>query len=475
LVSFIGYVLSESNHTKNRIKFSNTDEDSLGHFKLLTKKLFSLDYIERVNKGVPEVEINSKTLTDYLDKSLDFKPKLSGDKEIPPALMGLTDNLTAILLRVLFDMEAYVPDVNKNPGGLEIEFTSKSKKLVEQVQILLNRFGIVGRFKEKIVNDESYWRLLIGGSDNHRLFRDKIGFNLKSKANRLNALCQCGLKRNRFFLPIVGLLDNLRQSLGLTQKQFFLDDKHVARMKRDNRITYHRIEEMADSTDNPMLRKLANSDNKWDEIANIEQEDYDDYVYDLTIEDTHTFIVSNGLIAHNTTLANKICQDWLGEDMGSVSNMAHETREIQIKEQVNIKKDGKELSFNLVDTPGIATRIDYEDFLKHGMKEKDAKGRAKEATKGVIDSIKWLDDMDAVIIVLDSTKNPYSQVNVTIIGNLEARKIPVLICANKTDLKKSDLKKVKSAFPQYDVVPISAKYAKGMEEFYEGLFVLVGK
>src|SRR3989344_5891595 len=116
-----------------------------------------------------------------------------------------------------------------------------------------------------------------------------------------------------------------------------------------------------------------------------------------------------------TTLANKICQDWLGEEMGTVSSVAHETREIQIKEQINIKRGSKELSFNLVDTPGIATKIDYEDFMKVGMKEKDAKRRAKEATKGVIDSIKWLDDMDAVVVVLDATKDPYSQVNVTII------------------------------------------------------------
>src|SRR3989338_11215585 len=72
-----------------------------------------------------------------------------------------------------------------------------------------------------------------------------------------------------------------------------------------------------------------------------------------------------------TTLANKICQDWLGEDMGTTSSMAHESREIQIKEQITIKSKGKELTFNLVDTPGIATKIDYEDFIKAGMKEKE--------------------------------------------------------------------------------------------------------
>ena len=172
-----------------------------------------------------------------------------------------------------------------------------------------------------------------------------------------------------------------------------------------------------------------------------------------------------------TTLANRICQDWLGEDMGGVSNIAHETREIQIKEQISIKNEGgKELTFNLVDTPGIATKIDYEDFIKAGLAEKEAKVRAKEATKGIIDSIKWLDEMDTVIIVLDATLDPYSQVNITLIGNLAAREIPVVIVANKIDLKKANIKRVESAFPQYEVVGLSAKYGTNMDEFYDALF-----
>jgi GTPase len=174
-----------------------------------------------------------------------------------------------------------------------------------------------------------------------------------------------------------------------------------------------------------------------------------------------------------STLANRVCQDWLGEEMSTVSHVAHETREINIKEKVTIKnKKGKELTFSLVDTPGIATRIDYEDFLKRGMKKTEAKKRAKEATKGVIDSIKWLDDMDSVIVVLDSTQDPYSQVNITILGNLQARNVPVLIAANKVDLKKSNMDAVKAAFPQYKVVGISAKYGKHIEDFYEHLFKL---
>lgn len=176
-----------------------------------------------------------------------------------------------------------------------------------------------------------------------------------------------------------------------------------------------------------------------------------------------------------TSLANQICKDWTGEELGIVSKIPHETRDVQFKEKVEIEYKGKKMTFKIVDTPGIATRIDYEDFLKHGLTKGEAKRRAKEATQGIIDSIKWLDDMEAVVVVLDSSENPYSQVNITIIGNLVARKIPVLVVANKIDLKKSSVKKVEAAFPEFEVVGISARERLNMDEFYESLFRLAKK
>ncbi|MEK6914900.1 MAG: Era-like GTP-binding protein [Nanoarchaeota archaeon] len=179
--------------------------------------------------------------------------------------------------------------------------------------------------------------------------------------------------------------------------------------------------------------------------------------------------------AGKTSLANRICKDWTGEEIGKVSNLPHETRTVQFKEEVEIKYKEKSLKFKLVDTPGIATKIDYEDFMKAKMQKKQAQKRAKEATQGIVEAIKWLDDMDAVVVVLDATENPYSQVNLTIVGNLVARKIPVLIAANKIDLKKADIKKIEAAFSDYDVIGISAKEGKNMDEFYESIFKLAKK
>ena len=81
--------------------------------------------------------------------------------------------------------------------------------------------------------------------------------------------------------------------------------------------------------------------------------------------------------AGKTSLANRICKDFTGEELGTVSKIPHETRTVQFKEKVDIEYKGKKMTFKMIDTPGIATKIDYEDFLKYKMNKKDAKERAK--------------------------------------------------------------------------------------------------
>lgn len=173
--------------------------------------------------------------------------------------------------------------------------------------------------------------------------------------------------------------------------------------------------------------------------------------------------------AGKTTLANKIAKDWLGKELGNVSEIPHETRQVQKIENVEVSTGSGKLSMNIVDMPGIATQVDYKKFMGFGMDDEEAKTRAKEATKGVIEAIKWLDNVDAVLVVMDSTVDPYTQVNVTIIGNLEARGIPMIIIANKIDIKGSKPDAIESAFPQHLVVPISAATGKNLDELYKAI------
>ncbi len=173
--------------------------------------------------------------------------------------------------------------------------------------------------------------------------------------------------------------------------------------------------------------------------------------------------------AGKTTLANRISLDWLGKEIGKVSEIPHETRHIQKIENVVIKTNNGELRMNLIDMPGIATEIDYKKFQAYGLSEEEAKRRAKEATKGVIEAIKWLDSVDAVLVVMDSTQDPFTQVNITIIGNLEARKVPMVIVANKIDLPEANPSRIENAFPQHVVVPVSALTGENIEKLYEAI------
>jgi GTPase len=170
-----------------------------------------------------------------------------------------------------------------------------------------------------------------------------------------------------------------------------------------------------------------------------------------------------------TTLANKISVDWTGAPIGTVSEIPHETREVQKKEHVFVECDGKKIEMNLIDMPGIATKIDFEEFLKFGLSRSEAQKRAKEATKGVIEAIKWLENVDTALVVMDSTEDPYTQVNITIIGNLEARNIPVIIVANKIDLKEAKPENIKEAFPQHPVVEVSGLRGDHIENLYRAI------
>ncbi|HJJ45964.1 MAG TPA: 50S ribosome-binding GTPase, partial [Methanocorpusculum sp.] len=108
--------------------------------------------------------------------------------------------------------------------------------------------------------------------------------------------------------------------------------------------------------------------------------------------------------AGKTTLANRIVRDVSGEALGPASEIPHETRRARRKEGVEIKTgSSSKLTIDIVDTPGVTTKIDYHEFLEYGMEQDEAINRAREATEGVAEAMHWLrEDIDGVIYVLDS-------------------------------------------------------------------------
>ena len=173
--------------------------------------------------------------------------------------------------------------------------------------------------------------------------------------------------------------------------------------------------------------------------------------------------------AGKTTLANRIAKDWTGEDVGLVSEIPHETRRAVRKADITIMgSNGSNITIDIVDTPGVTTKIDYRDFLEYGMDKETAVTRAREATEGVAEAMHWLrEDIDGVIYMLDATEDPFMQVNIMMVGIIESRKLPVIIVANKIDLPDAMPQRIKSAFPQHPVVPVSCLDGRNIEDLYE--------
>jgi hypothetical protein len=180
--------------------------------------------------------------------------------------------------------------------------------------------------------------------------------------------------------------------------------------------------------------------------------------------------------AGKTTLANRIVRDWTGDAMGPVSEIPHETRRARRKENITITGlNGNSVDIDIVDTPGVTTKIDYREFMEYGLEHDEAVKRAREATEGVAEAMHWLrEDIDGVIYMLDSTLDPFLQVNIMMVGIIESRKLPVIIVANKIDLPDASPGRIKSAFPQHPVVPISSLEGSNVEQLYEQMTELFG-
>jgi len=173
--------------------------------------------------------------------------------------------------------------------------------------------------------------------------------------------------------------------------------------------------------------------------------------------------------AGKTTLANRVVRDWVGDAVGPVSEVPHETRRVRRKEDITItSQDGNSITIDIVDTPGVTTKIDYNEFVEYGIDKEEAVKRAREATEGVAEAMHWLrEDIDGVIYMLDATQDPFQQVNIMLVGIIESRKLPILIVANKNDLPDASPARIKSAFPQHPVVSISGLEGNNMDELYE--------
>ncbi len=192
---FLGYLIGDGYTTSNRFELVNADKHVLNDFENLCKKLFGKrpQYKKRVGKATRLIFWNTDIpeLIRRLFRSDDTRHLTGEYKTIPPEIMLSDNKVVGNILAGLLDCDGHASKTTPS-----FQFTNKNEKLVDQVQLLLLRFGIVSRkhavwkaatnTKNKI--RRKYFHIEIEGKDNVAALFRHIPLKVPYKRERIKII-----------------------------------------------------------------------------------------------------------------------------------------------------------------------------------------------------------------------------------------------------------------------------------------------
>ena len=307
LIAGDGCVIESGNRCV--VRFTSNCYELREKFKELAQSLFGVNVREDFRK-VPTVEFGSKVVAHILKKlGIPSSPK-SDKLDMSETLLSLPNDVLSGFLRGLFDCDGSVI-VRKN-GSSIVEFTTTSEKLAKKLQLALLRFGIIAHLRRRntsgkisriksyeIVSRNDKFVLSIYG-ENIEKFARYVGFNHPVKAEKLRDLLKRRTKTKLDVVPVGEVVKEIKKAYGL--RGFVRRNLSREKLRRI-------VEEIKSLNINDqrlkLLESLANSDILWEKVKCVETIDSPyEFVYDLTVKDSHSFI-ANGILVHNTVTAVK--------------------------------------------------------------------------------------------------------------------------------------------------------------------------
>lgn len=228
----------------------------------------------------------------------------SCEKKLPDIIFEQPLEKIATFLSHLWSTDGSITYQRQN--NFRIYYASSSKKMIEQIQHLLLRFGIVARSSS--TTKEGYkptYYLDISGSADQLNFCQNIGVvgmknRLVKKAITLLAKVQTNPNCDVIPKEIWRVIHQDRIKLGWSQRVFHtqMDWAYSGTQRNKNGLSRIRLQKVAQVLQSETLTKLAQSDIYWDKIKSINKLGQEK-VYDLTISNTHNF-VADDIIVHNS-------------------------------------------------------------------------------------------------------------------------------------------------------------------------------
>jgi replicative DNA helicase len=229
----------------------------------------------------------------------------SHEKFVPAVIPSLPKRQIALFLHHLWATDGSVT-VNKAGTGGRVYYSSTSRRLVDDVSLLLLRFGISCRIRE--VRKASYrpsYTLDISGGDDQRRFLGEIGVHGARgvAAAQLLEIVREETKNTNVDTVPVEVWDTVKGVLtdkGMTHREFAaaMQTSFSGSTMWKHAPSRERLGRVATVLDSADLEILATNDVFWDEIVAIEPDGVEP-VYDATVRGRHNFI-ANGIAVHNS-------------------------------------------------------------------------------------------------------------------------------------------------------------------------------
>ncbi len=226
--------------------------------------------------------------------------KKSADKIIPKSVLESSLETQKAFVQAMFDAEGHV-------GKTHCEFTTASRNVAYGMRDIMRHFGIWLRIRVsmKCATNGSkikrpYYICTFGGNSIER-FVTQFKLRIKRKQQALESLAKKRHNTNVEGIPSQKIVQKIaKTNVSLRSLNLFTPYKYTQGMSKD--LAYLVINKLDAANHHNLakeLQKLSVDAIHWCGIKKIKTKNYTGYVYDLSVPETHNYIV-NGIITHNT-------------------------------------------------------------------------------------------------------------------------------------------------------------------------------
>ncbi len=290
LAELLGFLMAEGSIKGGRVvEFYNNNKELRERAQYLLRKLFNLESKEIYARTVWAISVTSAPLANML-KSMGFAwKKKSRNMSLPAQLLVSPDSVCKEFLKAYIKGDGHVSDS-------DIEITTASKKMQMGFGYLLTKLGALYTAKVRVTNGREYYRIFVASKE-----ANKIG-DYYSKKYYYTA---------KDIVPMSPAL--FRQILGKV-KPWELQKRGIST------ISYYKGLNQTSNTFQAVIKELGLEGHLMefaqaldyvfcDEVVEVNEIAGEQFVYDLTVPETHNFVSGNQpMLLHNTVTQQSLAK-----------------------------------------------------------------------------------------------------------------------------------------------------------------------